>query len=552
MTQKSSAWDALWIFIGFWVFLTFVLLMVLVVWNTPPAVTLAAPADPALFNTSLVDFAATPSPTSTFLNLPVLDLVPGPLAELPATPVFTATGILNQEAAERLYQVSLGYLAPTEREANALAQQMAFAGTSSHASNMCGPLAVALLRDSGLLDVYVDVHDFWLLQFNEKIDVVTEAFPPTHFEYYHFETPINEFDFSAFPLFPGDFVYLHAGSRGTFNHMLTITRVDGAGRAYTVTNINGPDGYTVQEALLYDPSQPNVGLFYDYTNKEKSRLYGLTGYGGFDVIRRKVPPRLLSTEQHNFIEQVNSLIDQTGGEWRVLVRDIRKDHTIYDRRADRPTYAPSIIRLPIAVLFFKSLERTGLRPAEYREYIARYGNGGRTYRQLLRAMLVYSEEAATSVLLETIKFNGLHAQKTLAEWGLKNTVLKTHRSTARDIARLYEMLYEEPILPPEAQEIILEYLSEYAPDTRGRLATLRDRMPERAQFFNVRGSITKDALILGDTALIAWQQNGNEQAYVLVLLAYDTPLAPTTYERLDWAFADFARLFWEYAYHLAS
>lgn len=545
MTQKSPALDAIWVFISFWIVLAFILLLVLVIWNAVPAGTLTASAASIPSSTPVADFVPAPSPTPTLLRIPTPDWGAGPLANPPATPAFIARGVLNPEAAERLYRVSLEYLAPTEREANALAQKMAFAGTASHASNMCGPLAIALLRDAGLLDVYVDLHDFWLLQLDERSSLVAEVFPPTRFAYYRFVTPVNEFDFSAFPLFPGDFVYLYAGSRGTFDHMLTVTRVDETGRAYTVTNINGPQGYTVREALLYDPAQPGVGLFYDYTNT-KNRSYGLTGYGGFHVIRRKAPLVLLSAEQRDFIEHVNSLIAQVGGEWRVLVRDMEQGSTIYDRHADRVGHAPGVIKLPIAMLFFKSLEKAEIRPAEYREYIARYGNGGRTYDQLLRAMLAYSEETATNALLETIEFNGLRANKTLAEWGLQNTNLRLQRSTARDIALLYEMLYEGATLPPEANESILEYLSTYAPRDGQRLAILRDWLPEGTQFFYKRGSVTKDALILSDSALITRRQNGKDQAYILVLMVYDTSFAPTTYERLNSAFLDFARFFWDY------
>lgn len=547
MTQKSPALDAIWVFIGFWVFLALALLVALVIWNTLPASTLAAPADPVA-SAKTADFVTlVPSPTSTLLaNIPTPDLVPAPLIDSSVTPVFVEKGALDKETAQRLYQISLEYIAPTEREANALARKMAFAGASSHASNMCGPLAIALLRDAGLLDVYVDLHDFWLLQLDKNPGLIAEAFPPTHFEYYHFDTPLNEFDFLTFPLFPGDFVYLYAGARGTFNHMLTVTRVDAAGRAYTVTNINGPDGYTVREAVLYDPAQPGIGLFYDYTNKEKNRLYGLTGYGGFDVIRRKTPPVLLSPEQRDFIDRVNSLIVQAGGEWRVLVRSIGEDGTIYDRHADRVGHVASITNVPIAMLFFKSLEKIGIQPSEYREYIANYGSNGRTYEHLLRAMLIYSEDAATNSLLKTIEFNGIRASKTLAEWGLQNTNLGLRRSTARDIAYLYEALYTDKVLPPEATDIILEYLTTYTPGDDTRLGVLRDWMPEGAQFFNKRGSVIKDALIVGDSALITWPQEGEEQVYVLVLLAYDSPLSPTTYERLEAAFVDFARLFWKY------
>ncbi len=269
MPKPGQVLDALWALLGFWVLLALCLLAILIGLNSLPSHTLAAPmpsAPPAgtpVGTVTRVQTSVASTPTATSLLTPLAfslpDLVP------PEATAFTSQGVLNRELAQRLYEVSLTYLASTEGEANAIARNLGFAGAGSHASNMCGPLAVALLRDAGLIEVYVDLHDFWLLQMDKNPAVVYEVFPPTKFDYYHFDTPINEFDFQAFPLLPGDFLYLYAGSRGTFNHMLTVTRVDAAGRAYTVTNLNGPAGYTIQEAMLYDPSQPGVGLFYDYT-----------------------------------------------------------------------------------------------------------------------------------------------------------------------------------------------------------------------------------------------------------------------------------------------
>lgn len=547
MPKSGQALDALWTLLGFWVLLALCLLVILIGLNSLPTYTLAAPMSAAL-PTVLPPRTAIPIQTGAVAILPLSPTspaLPHPDLEPPAALAFIGQGALDQGMAQRLYEVSLTYLASTEREANTIARKLGFAGPGSHASNMCGPLAVALLRDAGLIEVYVDLHDFWLLQMDKHPSVVYEVFPPAKFDYYHFDTPLNEFDFATFPLFPGDFLYLYAGPKGTFNHMLTVTRVDAAGRAYTVTNLNGPDGYTIQEAMLYDPAEPGVGLFYDYTDRQKNRYYGLTGYGGFDLIRRKVPPILPSEEEQAFIDQVNTLIDRSGGNWRVLVREIG-NRDIYSRHADRPAQIVSIIHVPIAMLFFKSLESIGIPPEEYREYIVKYGHNGRTYDQLLRAALQYSEREAAHSLLQISEYNGLRVGKVLADWGLASTLLSTQRATPRDIARWYEMLYTDAVLPLEANQLILEYLAEYPTNKATRLESLRGLLPEGAQFFYKRGSVLQNALILGDSALVTWESKGEKRAYVLVVIAYDSPLNPTTYERLEAAFADFAGLFWEY------
>ncbi len=549
MPRPAEVLDALWTLVGFWVFLALCLLAALIGLNSLPAHTLAAPMTSAspLKEAAALEPAQTPMPAATPLSTPrdLASSLADPLPTLLTSPAFTAQGALDQAAAQRLYDVSLGYLAFTEQEANALARKLAFAGSASHASNMCGPLAVALLRDAGLIEVYVDLHDFWLLQMDKNIALVREVFPADKFDHYHFDTPIDKFDFRSFPLVPGDFLYLYAGPRGTFNHMLVVTRVDATGRAYTVTNLNGPNGYTVREAMLYDPSRPGDGLFYDYTNREKNRDYGLTGFGGFDVIRRKVPPVLLSPAEQAFTAQVNALIERAGGDWRVLVHEVG-GRDMYSRHADRPAQALSIVNVPIAMLFFKSLEQAGIPPEDYRDYIVRYGNEGRTYSQLLQAMLLHSEKAATQSLLQIIEYNGIRASKVLSEWGLENTVLNSRRSTPREIARVYELLYTNAVLPPEANRIVLEYLAEQPAGDVSRLQALRDLLPENAQLFGKRGTITQDALIVGDSALVVWEQEGRQRAYILVLIAHDSPQAPTTYGQLESAFAEFAGLFWQY------
>jgi hypothetical protein len=118
--------------------------------------------------------------------------------------------------------------------------------------------------------------------------VINKVFPPEEFSDRRFNQPINQFDFTKFPLQAGDFLYLYAGRSGTFEHMLTVTRVDDQGRAYSVTNYDvAPESFVIEEVLLYDPNQPGTGKFYDWTNHKNEKL-GLTGFGGFELWRRKI------------------------------------------------------------------------------------------------------------------------------------------------------------------------------------------------------------------------------------------------------------------------
>ena len=212
----------------------------------------------------------------------------------PAPTIDPNPSIFTVEQRERLYQASLKYLAPTDGDAVNVALALKFV-KGADVSNMCGPLAITILRDAGLVPSDVDNHDFWLLNPRQKLHraVLDRVFPAAQYTDTLFDQPINEFDFKKFPLKAGDFLYIYAGRDGSFEHMLAVTRVDAAGRAYTVTNFHTDSfHFAILEKMLYDPAQAGVGQLYEWADKKNYRL-GITGLGGFEVWRRTVP---LSTQ----------------------------------------------------------------------------------------------------------------------------------------------------------------------------------------------------------------------------------------------------------------
>jgi hypothetical protein len=182
----------------------------------------------------------------------------------------------------------MNFIADTEKDAIQVSRDLQYLENDGHPSIVCGPLAMAILRDAGLVDLDVNLHDFWLLNPRDPTDqqALEAIFPPT--EYYSYTTtiPINQFSFEGFPLEPGDFVYLFAGMTGTFEHVIVVTRVDGNGRTFSVTNVNTEQGFIIQQVLLYDPNQPGEGMFYQWTDPDNIDL-GLTGSGGFILWRRR-------------------------------------------------------------------------------------------------------------------------------------------------------------------------------------------------------------------------------------------------------------------------
>jgi hypothetical protein len=160
-----------------------------------------------------------------------------------------------------------------------------------NSDNICGPLAIAIMQDGGLLNnIEVVPHDFWLLNPNASGDqkLLDRVFSPDRFLHIKFQGPLNKTNWHDFPLQPGDFLYIWHGSGGNFDHMLVVTRVDSNLNTYSVTNYGTQAGFVIAETLLYNPSDPTAGIFHTWT-QERNAILGSTGFGGFDLWRPLSP-----------------------------------------------------------------------------------------------------------------------------------------------------------------------------------------------------------------------------------------------------------------------
>ena len=189
----------------------------------------------------------------------------------------------------RLKQAASAYLANSVGETYQVAYRLDWLpGKTEDPSTMCGPLAAAILRDAGLMPPGIaplnDLKSFWLAKPREN-GRPWRYFPARDYELSQYDTPINQFDFAAWPLLPADIVYTYQWVSG-YEHLFVVTEVDAEGRAYTVTNYPLPTGsFMVQRVLLYDPHDPTVGaLKLDWVQRGKG---GRTGMAGFDVLRQK-------------------------------------------------------------------------------------------------------------------------------------------------------------------------------------------------------------------------------------------------------------------------
>ena len=378
------------------------------------------------------------------------------MAKSTPTPTPTPRDKLTQEESQRLYESSLAYVAPTPAEAITVARSLRFLLDDGHPSNMCGPLALAILRDAGLVDQSVILHDFWLLDPSEPSDIrlLEGTFPPHRYLWHDALESVATFDFNAFPLQAGDLLYLLAGPGGTFEHIIVVTRVDETGRAFSVTNVNTTEGFVINEVMLYDPHQPGTGKFHEWTDPNNIHL-GLTGLGGFRLWRRVEP---LGEENSKSSAQVGAEIDELlseqGGHWNVIIKKAGGD-LVYHRGAEEVLPSPRTVEIITALLFFHVLDQQGVD--DYETYIQDNGVYGRTFLHLLKAMLEEKDPTATHSL--AIWVGGqLDTGSVLQDWGLNQTTLVPNQSTALDIAATIDGLHSGYLGTAKARAFILEHL----------------------------------------------------------------------------------------------
>lgn len=248
-----------------------------------------APPTPTLVPSTTPTFTPIPEATITPNLAPGLDLAAtptsDPVSDLIATGGMVISGPVPPEMQVALYRASTTYIQDSVEASKRAAKAINEVGYGDP-SNICGPLAIAIMRDAGLVPYYLSPHDYWLLDPTKGPDqrLIQNAFPATLFTHEVIKTPLTKVDWSATPLEPGDFMFIWHGSGGNFDHMLVVNRVDSLGRAYAVTNFGTAEGYVIAETMLYDPHDPTTGIFHTWT-QEREAILGSTGFGGYELWR---------------------------------------------------------------------------------------------------------------------------------------------------------------------------------------------------------------------------------------------------------------------------
>jgi hypothetical protein len=446
-------------------------------------------------------------------------------------------GNLSPAQEARLYQSALSYLASSEPQAIKVAQSIGYLGVNGFPSTMCGPLAMAILRGAGLVDADTNLTQFFYLNPRPgKSDaVIASTFPDQLYQKIEINLPSNKIDFVHNPLIPGDFVYLFAGPGGNFDHIITVDRVDSAGRAYAVTNLNTPNGYIIKEVMLYDPAVPGTGQIYAWTDRNNASL-GLTGIWIWRLRQQPLDPDARTLQFSQAIEEQKK---SAGGTWNIEIKEAGKD-PLYSSLAYQIIHPASTIKIADAVLFFKALEMKNVQDVP--AYIQKFGTDSRSFDQLLHAMLVNSEEDATTAL-ENWTGQILDVNQTIHDLGFPNTFITPRQSTADEMARMLESLYEGKLVSPAEREIIFNYLGEITPNDSTLLGVMRQNFSSDDTLYDKRGEIASQRIIVADLALL----RKGDKTYILAIYAYHDPKASNgSYEELQYAIEKISLLFWNY------
>lgn len=206
-----------------------------------------------------------------------------------------------------------------------------------------------------------------------------------------------------------------------------------------------------------------------------------------------------------------------------------------DINADELYSAASIIKLPVLVRLFKSIEAGQMTIYDemlLTDYYQSSGSGdlqyaqvGRKYSldQLAKTMIQDSDNTATNMLMA--KMGGMDDVNIgLRDWGISKTYVRTwlpdlkgtNKTTARDIAKILYNLDNPGFLNINSREYIVDYLSHVK---NNRL--IAAGLGEGALFMHKTGDI---GTMLGDAGIV-FAPNGKK--YIVVILAnrpYNSPL----------------------------
>jgi beta-lactamase class A len=208
--------------------------------------------------------------------------------------------------------------------------------------------------------------------------------------------------------------------------------------------------------------------------------------------------------------------------------------SLYERQAAEIIHPASTIKIAIGMLAMEMLVR---KDPELRTILdGGPPTVGRSYAQLLKAMIVSSEEDAAQALQDAVvaDLGWKEIDHLLMEWGAPDTRLVPRRSSAADLTHLLMDLYARGLPSQGSSRYILRLMAEVTGGDTGRIWKLKAQVPPGTMIFNKRGTLL-DPMVVADIGIVDIPGQG---PYYLCILGY--PSKDETYEYLDQRIGDFA------------
>ena len=198
-----------------------------------------------------------------------------------------------------------------------------------------------------------------------------------------------------------------------------------------------------------------------------------------------------------------------------------------DINADEIFPTASIIKLPVLVQLFRSIEKNQLTLSEkmpLTEYYRTEGSGSLQFKaensqytidDLARVMITESDNSATNMLMARLG-SMTDINSGIRNWGLKKTYVQTwlpdlggtNHSTARDMAQILYNIDNPKFLSTTSREKIFDYMGHVH---NNRL--IAAGLPAGVEFLHKTGDIGK---MLGDAGIVF---GPNNKKYIVVIFA---------------------------------
>lgn len=227
-----------------------------------------------------------------------------------------------------------------------------------------------------------------------------------------------------------------------------------------------------------------------------------------------------------------SLIE--GVDWHVIIEN-EDGERLFEHNPTELFHPASTIKLPVALVVLKILEERG----DSVEKIQSYGIG-RSWAELVSAMIVKSEEVATESL-EFFARGDNQLRNYLDEWGLRQTTFDPRLSTAEDLLLSLKLVNNQEVLSEDFNNFLLNLMGEYTINDETLLGVISAELPQ-CKFYNKRGTLT-NPMVVADMGILKCP----EQTWYLVIAGTPLEDSAVKYEDIQAAIENFGKTFAPYS-----